>query len=210
MLHLDVVKSDIKMKKINLRILAIDPGLTNTGWVLMECNPTDETLTILKLGEFHPGPTADRAENREPVNEFSKRTISLKLLREKMNAILLDVQPDYVVAEGIFFNPLRPQAHEALAMWHCVVRLACMDMLKKKLEVVPTKIAKKILTGSGGNGKLTVQQSIVMCKEISFKNEALKRTMSEHCADAIAVGYAFMKSNREQMLLQLGIVKHSK
>lgn len=191
------------MKKNNIRILAIDPGLTNTGWALMECDPSCGALVITRTGEFHPGPTAEHADYRESVNNFTKRTISLKLLRERMNSILIETQPDHVVAEGIFFNPMRPQAHEALAMWHCVVRLACLDVLNKKLDVVPTKIAKKELTGSGGNGKLTVQQSIIMNDDITFKNASLERTMSEHVADAIAVGYAFMKCNREQMLLNL-------
>lgn len=189
------------MKKCNIRILAIDPGLTNTGWAQMEYDVNSGIVTISNLGEFHPGPTAEKATHREDSEVFSKRTISLKLLRENLNAILLDSQPDYIVAEDIFFNPTRPMAHAALAMWHCVTRLACLDMLNKPMEVVPTKIAKLAITGNGGNGKISVQQCIISNPNIKFKTKGLEMTMSEHCADAIAVGYAFATRNRERILL---------
>mgnify|MGYP003293837034 CR=1 FL=1 len=197
------------MKKSIIRILAIDPGLTNTGWVILECDPIKQTCVITKLGEFHPGPAADKADHRDETERFSKRTISLKVLRENLNLVLSDNQPDYIAAEDIFFNPTRPMAHAALAMWHCVTRLACLDMLGKPLEVIPTKIAKQETTGSGGNGKLSVQQAIMTNKDIVFKSKALEMQVTEHCADAIAVGYAFLKRNRERILMENDLIKHA-
>lgn len=191
------------MKRSTIRVLAIDPGLTNTGWVLLEYDTNTGIFVVSRQGEFHPAPTADKALYREDTERFEKRTISLRLLREKLEELMHEVHPDYVVAEGIFFNPLRPTAHEALAMWHCVARLTCMDVLQKKLEVIPTKIAKRELTGSGGNGKITVQQVVLGCKDIVFKQKGMECAMTEHGADAIAVGYAFVKCNRERILNDL-------
>lgn len=198
------------MKKCSIKILAIDPGLTNTGWVLLDCDPITQKVVVSRLGEFHPGPTADKSDRREETERYSKRTISLVVLRENLNAILFDTQPDYIAAEDIFFNPTRPMAHAALAMWHCVTRLACKDMMNKPLEIIQTKIAKQEITGSGGNGKLSVQQSIMTNADITFKSKALEIQMTEHCADAIAVGYAFLRRNRERILLESGVVKHTK
>ena len=186
------------MKNKTVRVLAIDPGLTNTGWVLLECDAYSGKLVVTRFGEFHPGPAADKSNNRDLVNKFSKRTISLKFLRESLQKIFLDVKPQYVAIEDIFFNPTRPMAHAALAMWHCVARLAVMDVLDEPVEIIPTKIAKQEITGRGDGGKLSVQQSIMMSDDISFK-PGVAENMDEHNADAIAVGYAFFKRNIERI-----------
>jgi Holliday junction resolvasome RuvABC endonuclease subunit len=198
------------MKKCTIKILAIDPGLTNTGWTLLEYDPSSGDVVVAKIGEFHPGPTADRAEYREETEKFSKRTISLTLLRQMLIKIMEAETPDYVAVEDIFFNPQRPMAHAALAMWHCVTRMTCYDVLNKPMEVIQTKIAKQEITGNGGNGKLSVQQSILSCPSIKFKNKTVEMLMDEHSADAIAVGYAFAKRSRERILLEAGLLKHSK
>ena len=57
------------MKKCSIRVLAIDPGLTNTGWVVLDCDPTTNKVVVSALGEFHPGPTADKALYREEVEK---------------------------------------------------------------------------------------------------------------------------------------------
>ena len=128
------------MKRGIIKVLAIDPGLTNTGWVSMECDAISGVVTVVDIGDLHPGPASDRAEYKQDVNIFSKRTMTLKLLRNGLTDILQRIKPDYVVAEDIFFNPQRPMAHAALAMWHCVARLCCMDVLMKGMDAIPTKI----------------------------------------------------------------------
>ena len=195
------------MKKHQIKVLAIDPGLTNTGWVMME-HDLDSRITVLtKFGSFHPGPAAEKAEHKEELEKFSKRTISLKLLWENLRSILLAEQPDYIAVEDIFFNPQRPTAHAALAMYHGITRMVCMDVLRKPIEIIQTKIAKQEMTGSGGNGKLSVQQGILTHKDIKFKNKQVESQMDEHCADAVAVGYAFIVRNRERFLIDLGEIK---
>lgn len=186
------------MKSKTVRVLAIDPGLTNTGWVLLECDAYSGKMVVVRFGEFHPGPTAEKTSYREQVNKFSKRTISLKLLRESLQKIFLETKPQYVAIEDIFFNPTRPMAHAALAMWHCVARLAVMDVLNEPVEVIPTKIAKQEITGRGDGGKTSVQQSIMMSEDISFR-PGVAENIDEHNADAIAVGYAFFKRNLDRI-----------
>ena len=195
------------MKRGIIRVLAVDPGLTNTGWALMEYDVISGSVTIVELGDLHPGPAADKAEHRQEVNQFSKRTMTLKLLRNGLTDVMSRIQPDYVAVEDIFFNPQRPMAHAALAMWHCVTRLVCLDVIGKTMEVIPTKIAKQELTGSGGNGKISVQKCILLAEDIKFKPASLESQLSEHCADAIAVGYAFVKRNRERIKQEIGITK---
>lgn len=186
------------MKRNIIKILTIDPGLTNTGWCLLECDTVSGNIVVVRLGEFHPGPTAEKTSHREEVNKFSKRTISLKLLRESLQKIFMEFKPHYVAIEDIFFNPTRPMAHAALAMWHCVARLAALDTLGIPVEIIPTKIAKQAITGRGDNGKFSVQQSIITNKSITFK-PGVEEMMDEHTADSIAVGYAFFTRNLDRI-----------
>lgn len=187
------------------RILTLDPGLTHTGWALLQASLNNDTVVVLKIGEFHPGPTVEKKSYRDEVEKFDKRTISLAYLREQLTKLLLDLRPDEVCAEDIFINPHRPAAYGALAMHQCVTKMVCYDVVKKHLITIPTKIAKAALTKSGSSDKLTVQQCVASNTDIKFKNEDDLNHMTEHEADSIAVGYALAKLYKDRVKVDLGI-----
>lgn len=184
-------------------VLAFDPGLTTTGWSLLEGNTSDGELVVLKIGELHPGPVADHKQYREETAKFDKRTITLALLREELTKLFNQIKPDFVTAEDIFINMQRPQAFSALCMWVCTVRTLCRDVMQKYLVTIPTKICKQVVTNSGSNGKLSVQQCIAGSKHVHFKNPEDLIHMSEHQADSIAVGIAFAVRYRDLINKQL-------
>lgn len=186
-----------------VKILGIDPGLTTCGWNLSEYDAQNECLTVLKIGEFHPGPTVDKKNYRDLVEKFDKRTISLSYIREQLTKLLVDFKPDAVCAEDIFINVRRPAAYGALAMFICVAKMTCMDAANKRLVTIPTKIAKSVLTRSGSSDKLTVQQCVIKNNTICFKDPSDPMHMSEHEADSIAVSFAFVKVYRDLILAML-------
>lgn len=186
------------------RILTLDPGLTHTGWALIQASLDNDIITVLKIGEFHPGPTVEKKEYREEVERFDKRTISLAYLREQLTKLLNELKPDEVCAEDIFINPHRPAAYGALAMHQCVTKMVCYDVSKKYLTAIPTKIAKAVMTRSGSSDKLTVQQCIASNPDIRFKNDDDLYHMTEHEADSIAVGYVFAKMYKDRARSDLG------
>lgn len=172
------------------KILAFDPGLTSTGWSLLESEIDSQDLVILKIGELHPGQLADRAAYRDEVNKFDKRVVTLRLLREGVAGLLNEFNPDFVTAEDIFINMFRPMAYGALSMALCVMKMICRDVAGKYLVAIPTKICKQVMTGRGDKGKVTVQQSIAAHPHIKFKDPNDLAHMTEHEADSIAVGMA--------------------
>ena len=101
------------------KILAFDPGIGNTGWSLLEGNTANGSLIVLKVGEFHPGPTSGLARYRDDVEKFDKRTISLTLLIEEETKLLETYRPDFVCCEDIYISMMHPQAYGSLAMWVC-------------------------------------------------------------------------------------------
>jgi Holliday junction resolvasome RuvABC endonuclease subunit len=197
---------DQRQQQTKFKILAFDPSLTNTGWSLLEGNVNDGDLTVLKIGEIRPGPTADKAIYREEVEKYGKRTISLDVLRKEITKLLLELRPDFVAAEDIYINMHRPMAYGALAMWVIICKVTCRDVAGLPVTLIPTKICKQATSGYGGNGKASIQAAIVSHKHITFKNKDDKFEMSEHQADSIAVGVAFSDRFKQVILNTLGYV----
>lgn len=173
------------------KILAFDPGLTNFGYSLLEGNTSNGDLVVLKIGELHPGPTADKAAYRDQVEAFDKRTISLQLLREGVRGLMQTFKPDFVAIEDIFINPHRPMAYGALCMITCVLRMLMHDEYGKYLVAITTKVCKKAVADRGDGGKVSVQEALKNHPHIHFKDPQDYNQASEHILDSIAVGAAF-------------------
>lgn len=184
------------------KILAFDPGIGNTGWSLLEGNTANGNLIVLKVGEFHPGPTSALARYREEVEKFDKRTISLTLLAEEETKLFETFRPDFICCEDIYISMQHPQAYGSLAMWVCTTKLTAWKF-GQKLTAIPTKICKQVISGTGAAGKLDVRDAINKNTKIMFKHEDDKLHMTEHEADSIAVAAAFNDRYRDLILATL-------
>ena len=184
------------------KILAFDPGIGNTGWSLLEGNTANGSLVVLKVGEFHPGPTSGLARYREDVEKFDKRTISLTLLIEEETKLLETYRPDFVCCEDIYISMMHPQAYGSLAMWVCTTKLTTWKF-GHRLTAIPTKICKQVISGTGSAGKLDVREAINKNTKIVFKHEDDRTHMTEHEADSIAVAAAFNDRYRDLILATL-------
>ena len=185
------------------KILAFDPGLTSTGWSLIEGDIESRDVVVLKVGELHPGQLADRAMFRDEVGKFDKRVVTLRLLREGVTKLLDEIRPDLVCAEDIFINPRRPQAYGGLCMAICVMKMICRDISSKRLVTIPTKIAKLDIAHSGSSGKRDVMESVTNHPNIKFASDDLRLNLSEHEADSIAVGWSLTKRYRDLIVKEL-------
>ena len=151
------------------KILAFDPGIGNTGWSLLEGNTANGNLIVLKVGEFHPGPTSGLARYREVVEKFDKRTISLTLLIEEETKLFEMFKPDFVCCEDIYISMMHPQAYGSLAMWVCTTKLTAWKF-GQRLTAIPTKICKQVISGTGAAGKLSG-----MCLVVDLKKGAITK-----------------------------------
>ena len=178
-------------KKDIVRVLAFDPALSNTGWSVIDYNMRTGEKTIIKTGCIKPGQKAGLVAHRDEVNYYDKNTVSLRLLREMVREIYAQYQPQHIVVEDAFFNPKRPNAYASLLGWIVTIKMLARDEFDKPIYRVPTRKAKQELTGSGGNGKVTVKQSILDNDKITFRGKKQAELMSDHESDSIAVGYFF-------------------
>lgn len=191
------------MDKKKFKILCFDPGISTTGFSLLEGNTSDGDLVVLKIGEIHPGPTVDRAVYREQVEKFDKRTISLAYLQEQISVLMDTSRPDFVCSEDIYCNPRLITAYGSLCMWVCAVRMHLRRWYDKYLVTIPTKVCKKAVASRGDGGKASVQEALKNHPHIHFKVPEDYFHASEHVLDSIAVGAAFAEKYRDLIIKTL-------
>jgi Holliday junction resolvasome RuvABC endonuclease subunit len=175
----------------SLRILCFDPALTLSGWAVLDLKQSTIPISVYRFGTISPSKLASVAALRDKVNEFSKRLISLALLREKVLELLDEFKPDYIVVEDAFYHPKRPNAYISLMQWINILEMTTYQHLNKPVYRIPTRAAKLCVAGSGDGDKLNIQTAILNRTDIVFKQKKLIENLNEHVSDAIAVGYTF-------------------
>jgi crossover junction endodeoxyribonuclease RuvC len=124
------------------RVLGVDPGLTRTGWAVVETNGS--RYRLVEAGVL--APASDGPIESRLLDAF-----------EKFDAVIAGSQPGVVVMEDLFAAPRFPNA--ALKMAHlrgvlcvCVAR-AGIDLVSMTATTV-----KQRLTGNGHASKEQVQR----------------------------------------------------
>ena len=190
------------MAKHIVKILCFDPGLTKTGWSLIDYNTDTSNCTISKYGILQPNRITEHVAIKEDCAKYGKRLMALCELEAQVKDLIETLSPEYVACEDIFYNPKRPTAFIALSQW-----LTTVELLLKRyympLYKIPTKIAKKEIFGSGSADKINVQSAILSNGRIQFKTKPPKE-LCEHEADSIAVGLGFITSHLQNILLSKG------
>ena len=129
------------------RALGVDPGLTRTGWALVE--GAGRRYRLLDAGIV--APRADR-----PGDDLAPRLLDGY---ERFTAVLEVTAPDLVVIEDIFTTPRFPKA--ALRMAH-LRGVLCLAAAQAGLRVMPltATTVKQRLTGNGHASKDQVQRMV--------------------------------------------------
>lgn len=177
-------------KKPVIKLLTFDPGLSNSGWALLEYNPNDGSILTKLIGSFKATSEATKVVNNALLEKYGTRMIVLQIVKREIKDVLEKHQPDYIVTEGAFWNPKFPSAYQALTQWILLLRLAAYDLGKTVYEI-PTRIVKRCVSGNGGALKTTIQEMITSLPGMNIKAKVKPNEMSLHESDALAVGYTF-------------------
>lgn len=181
-----------------IKLLLLDPALSICGWAIAEVkigkhkpdNPPK--IVIHRTGLIKSSAKANKVAFRDEVNRYSKQLVSLSMLRDTVRTLVDDHNPDFVIIEDAFFNPKRPNAYASLLQCICAVSLFCRDFYNLQVFRIPTRSAKLSLFGSGGAKKKDVIVAVKESPIIVFKQKRSLAELSEHEADAIAVGHHFI------------------
>lgn len=195
-----------------IRVLSFDPGTTNMGWAISEYHVSNGQFVVHNQGLFKSSKIAKK--RKEDVEHFGQRFVSLSVVTEETQRLLLSYQPHFVCTEDTFFNPRTPQAHVALLLCIHTVELVlyrnfCDNRLhhptaRKIYKLAPMTI-KMMTTGKGNSDKEGITDAIRNEDRIQFNNqrkEDVMESMIEHVSDAIACGWSFVKTELIQLLNQ--------
>lgn len=174
----------------NETILAIDPGLSSLGWAVLETHA--KKIKVTHTGVIKANKHASRVKYRELTQLHGQRLISLEYLNDHVDDLIREYNVTSVAIEDAFMNIKFPNAYSALVQVIHTISWLAYNTHKIRTFVVPTKVAKLSLAGSGSSGKINVLESIHTQDDLVV-NKSLE--IDEHIADAIAVGYAIIKHN---------------
>ena len=176
-----------------IRIFCTDPGLTATGWSLLEYNLTTGHTEVIKSGTI----TGKSLLKQQPTlqDKFEKRYIVLWELEKYLQNMIIEFAPNYVVSESAFAHRFI-QAYAALVLVIQTIRTATMRTLGQDIHLIAPRESKKAVSNSGTSDKTAVQDSIFNNPLISFKGSKSSNQLpeiSEHAYDSIAAGMAFIQ-----------------
>lgn len=161
-----------------MRVLGIDPGTATTGYGLVSRDDRDE-ISLVSYGVLRTAPPAGMATR-------------LAHLHRQLEALLLELQPDAVAVEELFFSRNVSTAM-AVGQARGVVLLAAAQAGRPVFEYKPNEV-KLALTGYGRADKRQVQDML----RIVLALPAPPRP--DDAADAVAVAVCHLRVARLRAL----------
>ena len=160
-----------------MRILGIDPGLTATGYGLIDAS--EGKLKMIEAGIIRTAP-GQKIQNR------------VDKVYDVLKNIVAEYDPNVLVLEKLYSHYKHPTT--AILMGH-IRGVVCLLCGEKKIPLVnyPSTRIKKAITGHGHASKRQIQgmvQNFLSLKEIPEPNDV---------ADALAaaLSHAFMEKNND-------------
>lgn len=179
-------ETDILRAGKSLRIMGVDPGSQATGYALLEIQPTGrrELRFVAKnVGVIRP-----------QTQEFSCR---LRDIGQDFKALLEQHDPHIVVLEKIF---LSKNVDSAFKLGHARGILMYEAARRElRLEELATRVAKKLVSGSGAADKLQVRASLQYLLKIPAP---VFDSLPLDASDALALAYGFAELFRSHWISQ--------
>jgi crossover junction endodeoxyribonuclease RuvC len=167
-----------------MRILGIDPGLTNTGYGVIDHESNQSRLVT--HGCVITSPNDDTARR-------------LKAIYDGLTAVMEETRPDAVALERLFFS-INVKSAMAVGEGRGVAILATAKAEIPLAEYTPQQI-KQAVSGSGKAGKEQVLRMVGVI--LSLKDAPA----TSHAADALAVAICHAHSSHFHAAVQNSLAK---
>jgi len=180
-------------------ILAIDPGLNNTGVAVYTINENYESNLINKISNIEVFTfITKKLLSSENINLdiHTERLEKLIALKQAMQYTLNIYKPVLVVCESPFFNSLRPSAYSSLVETISYIQSSIFEYNPNiYFTTVEPLLVKKRVGAGYVNGKHDMRVAVTQNTELQYILRNIDITMlDEHSIDAVAIGYGFLKN----------------
>lgn len=191
----------MKLKKNTLKIIGIDPGLTNTGVCVCLYDPDNDHLTVQSKFMICAHELAKR-EMRQDSKQYGN-IVSLFLYEREFKNVFLTHLPNFVASEDAFYNPRTPNAYLSLKLCISSIQRVLYEDFKQVLYRIAPMEAKKAVR-KGNADKAAVQEAIQHLPDLILRDTKQNpiSKITEHEADSIAIAYAFKKMYLPDLLMQ--------
>ncbi len=156
-----------------MRVLGIDPGITNTGYGLVA--EESGRMRALSHGAIKTKGSADMSER-------------LDILYTEIAKVIVETDPDVVVLEQLFFNTNQKTAM-TVGQARGVILLACRHARKPWDEYTPLQVKMAVV----GNGNAKKEQVAYMVGALLGLKE---QPATLHASDALAMAICHLQSRR--------------
>lgn len=167
-----------------MRILGIDPGLTNTGYGIIEHESNRSRLVT--HGCILTSPKATTAAR-------------LKVIYDALSELIADARPEAAAVERLFFS-VNVKSAMAVGEGRGVAILATATAELPLAEYTPQQI-KQAVTGSGKAGKAQVSRMVEVLLGLTASPE------TSHAADALAVALCHAHSSHFNAAVEASLAK---
>lgn len=157
-----------------MKVLGIDPGLSATGYGIVEIEP-DRRVRLVEVGTIEP-----RA--RDPLTD------RLNKIYRNLEEILEQYVPEVMVVEKLYAHYKHPITAAIMGHVRGVAVLLCAQHHLKLVEHSVKRIRKTLM----GNGNASKQQTREAVCHI-LKIDSSKLTLDASDALALALGFALMQ-----------------
>lgn len=182
----------------NFKILGIDPGTTDCGICLLECD--SETLDIVSIDSR----TILSDKIYLPYEEdlllsHTERYIKIKKIQRAFKRVLEEFIPHHIACESPFYHRLHPGAYAPLVEILFTLRDACVDFNKLlPFYLYEPTLIKKTMTGKAFADKDMMRFALETNESITTFLKQDVNNLSEHAVDAIAIAYIHLETLRNK------------
>ena len=162
-----------------MRIIGIDPGLSTTGYGVID----DKTFDLIEAGVV-------RTKVNTPIQE------RLKKIHDSIFDIITEYKPGVLVLEKIYSHYKHPTTVILMAHARAAICLAC-GICNTKLVNYPSTKIKKSITGNGHASKQQVQRMV----QNILRLEEPPEPVDVSDALAMALSYCFIEKNKKRLSL---------
>lgn len=180
----------ISITPVSYRVLSIDPGAT-TGLGLCVSLFTPDQMVVEHVTTIHVS---------KAVTMYDWEVNRYDYVRDTIIRMINDWQISEVVAEDIFCNPRLILAYRALVLTLNAIRQALLVTIGGDLPLFRANVVKNTVGVASNTGdKLLVSEALAIPRpDLHIPPEFGLKYLDEHSNDAVAIGYTYYKTKKEQ------------
>lgn len=180
----------------SFKMVAIDPGLNNTGIAIFTISLFPFQITHIEAFTLKSERLVD--DSMLDDDDFMERLHKRYMMGNSLRRILEAHNPSSVVSESPFFDRRKPGSFAVLTevlteLYDTVVQFNPLIRFSMKAP----QLVKKTLGVAGIKGKEVVKEAMAKVEEIVSVVEGSFDHLDEHAIDAIGVGYTWFTEERK-------------